>query len=205
VPDISQDEIKRLEEEKKVLKEALDGLIELLREKKARGKPNPEVQELVENALTALMFGDVTVAEKWLNQAAGKLGIEGEEAADGAAEGADVPGGGVRTATGSGPDETTKSPARTTSPGPDQDNAEGEDASRPMELPPETEIQDLITYFAERIEECVLKGINTEKTLDILVQAQEAFERGDMETAWRAAKTGIKAFELEMACLGEKP
>ncbi len=143
-----------------MLKTALDSLIVFLKERSAQGRPNLEVQELVEKALTALMFGDVTVAENWLNLAADQLGLEEEE--------------------GAGSEESP---------------------SQADEIPPPEEIEALIAYFAERIEECVKKGINAEKTLGILLQAQEAYEKGDMQTAWRAARTGIKAFELEMECL----
>jgi len=155
---IPSEEITRLEEEKQKLKEAMDGLIALLEERKKQGNPLPEVQELVENAMTALLFGDVTVAEDLLNEAAERIGIADEEAA--------------------------------------QEETE--------ELPPAEEIEALIAFFAEKIEDCVKRGLNTEKTLDILVQAQEAYEKGDLETAWRAARTGIKAFELEMEIIGEE-
>jgi len=148
-----------LNEEKIKLKAAMDGLIAELEVRKARGKPLPDVQMLVENAMTALLFGDVEVAGELLAEAAEKLGIE----------------------------------------------EEGEPAaSTDDDLPPPEEIEDLIAYFAERIEECVKKGINTEKTLNMLLQAQEAFENGDMENAWRAARTGIKVFEMEMECLEEE-
>jgi hypothetical protein len=158
---IPSKEITKMEEEKQKLKEAMDGLIALLEEKKKQGNPMPEVQQLVENAMTALLFGDVVVAEEILNEAAGKIGI--------AESGQEPP-----------PEEESE------------------------ELPPPDEIEALIAFFAEKLEDCVKRGLNTEKTLDILVQAQEAFEKGDLETAWRAARTGIKAFEMEMEIIEEE-
>ena len=160
---IPSEEFIKLEEEKKKLKEAMDGLIALLEERKKQGKPLPEVQELVENAMTALLFGDVVVAEEILNEAAEKIGIAEEE---------------------SEPAEEEPAPTE--------------------KLPSPEDIESLIAFFAEKIEDCVKKGLNTEKTLDILLKAQEAYEKGDLETAWRAAKTGINAFELEMECIEEE-
>lgn len=148
-----------LNEEKIKLKAAMDGLIAELEVRKARGRALPRVQMLVENAMTALLFGDVGVAGELLVEAAEKMGIEEE---------------------------------------PEPEAATDDD------IPPPEEIEDLIEYFAERVEECVKKGINTEKTLDILLQAQEAFEKGDLENAWKAARMGIKVFELETECLEEE-
>jgi hypothetical protein len=166
---IPSKEITKMEEEKQKLKEAMDGLIALLEEKKKQGNPMPEVQQLVENAMTALLFGDVVVAGEILNEAAEKIGLE-----EGYQE------------------------------APQQESEESPPPEEPEELPPPEEIEALIAFFAEKLEDCVKRGLNTEKTLDILVQAQEAFEKGDLKIAWRAAMTGIKAFEMEMEIIEEE-